>query len=403
MAQHYAPEEVSGAVLATELAEELAKRGHKVSFVTCAPNYPYGRIFQGYKNSILKKEERNGVKIFRTWSYISPKRSLWARLLNWITFSLSAFWGGLAAGKPDVIFSYSPPMPLGGSAWLLSLFWNVPWILRVEDLFPDAAIATGLITNKVIIRFLYATERFLYKKAAYISLISEGFRNILIKKGIPQNKLSVTPVWVNPQEIRPLPKDNEFRKENNLIGKFVVLYSGNLGETSDLEDVLSAAKILLTDPIIRFVFIGEGSKKAFLLEKTQELGLSNVQFFPFQPRERYAMTLAAADLGLVTLNSSSASFSLPSKTFNIMASGRPVIAISPEESEIAKLINKYECGVNVKPGESDLFSQVIQNLRSDNDKIIKMGNNGRSAIENDFTLSVAVRKIEKLLLRAIKS
>lgn len=125
MAQHYAPEEVSGAVLATELAIQR----HTVTFVTCAPNYPKGEVFPGYHNHLLQSETMDGVRVVRTWSTISTDKSFWQRLLNYGTWSAAAFWGGLWAGKPDVIFSYSPPLPLGVSVWLLSRLWRVLWVL----------------------------------------------------------------------------------------------------------------------------------------------------------------------------------------------------------------------------------------------------------------------------------
>ncbi|MBK7917807.1 MAG: hypothetical protein IPJ94_16395 [Chloroflexi bacterium] len=149
----FRPEEVSGAILATELAVDLVARGHIVSFVTCAPNHPQGKIFPGYTNSLLAREIWQGVQLVRTWSYISPPTGFWRRIFNYGTFSTTAFYGGLVAGRPDVIFSYSPPLPLGVAAWALSRLWRVPWVLRVEDLYPDAAVAAGVLQNQRAIRF----------------------------------------------------------------------------------------------------------------------------------------------------------------------------------------------------------------------------------------------------------
>src|SRR5512145_3149033 len=129
LAQHYAPEEVSGAALATHLAEDLVQRGHQVTFVTCAPNYPAGQVFRGYKNALSTSEIRNGVRIIRVWSYISPSKAFWPRIFNYGSFSLMAFWGGLRAGRADALLSYSPPLPLGLAAWLLGRLRGIPWVL----------------------------------------------------------------------------------------------------------------------------------------------------------------------------------------------------------------------------------------------------------------------------------
>lgn len=397
LAQHYAPENVSGAVLATELTEDLVDRGHKVSFVTCAPNYPKGELFLGYKNKLYSKEVLNGVNVIRTWSYISLKRNLWPRALNYSTFSLSAFYGGLLAGKPDIVFCYTTPLTLGIAAWSLASLWRIPWILRVEDLFSDAAIAAGVIRKKqAITKFLEWVESFVYQKATHISVISEGFRQNLLSKGVLAEKLSVTPVWADPNAVQPLPKHNGFRQKHDLNGHFVVMYAGNLGHSSSLDEVIEAAE-LLQNSNTRFLFIGEGVKKERLEIMAQSKGLKNITFLPFQPREMFPEMLAAADVSLVTLNSNSAGTSLPSKTFNIMASGRPILAVTPDNSEIAQIIRNAECGVNVVPGKPHLLADEIIKLATNHDLLKTMGLNGRKYLEAFFSRQHCVDQYETIL------
>ena len=400
MAQHFAPEEVSGAVLATELATDLAAHGQSVTFVTCAPNYPGGKVFSGYRNRVYHTEQQNGIRIVRTWSYISPQHSFWRRILNYGTFSASAFYGGLFSGKPDVIFSYSPPLPLGVAAWLLSRWWRVPWIMRLEDLYPDTAIAAGVLRNRFAIRFFSALEKFLYRRATHLSLISEDFRRNLLQKGVPADKLSVTPVWADPGEVRPLPRENQFRQQHDLNDSFVVLYAGNLGHTSAVEDLLDAADLLRTQPTIRFVLVGEGVKKAELLDIAQRQQLTNVLFLPFQPRERFAEMMAAADVSVVTLNPSLARTSLPSKLFNIMASGRPVLAIAPHDSEVAQVVERAHCGIVVQPGDPQEVANQVRFLRDNAAHGIEMGQRGRAELETRYSRERCVREFTDLLKQA---
>lgn len=385
MAQHYAPEEVSGAVLATDLATDLVAMGHQVTVVTCAPNYPRGELFKGYRNRALAVEWIDGVRIIRGWSYFSPKKTFWRRLLNYGTFSATALPAGLRAGRPDLIMSYSPPLPLGVSAWLLSRVYRIPWILRVEDLYPEAAVATGQLRNRAAINLLERLERFLYERATHISLISEGFRRNLLAKGVPAEKLSVTPVWADPAEVRPLPRENQFRLEHGLGSRFVIMYAGNLGVTSALDEVLDAAALLRDAPAIRFVIVGEGVKRQALMERASALGLDNVLFLPFQPRERFAEMLAAADVGLVTLNRDAAQTSLPSKTFNTMASGRPLLAVVPLDSEIASLVREGECGLVVAPQQPEPLADAIEWLSRDRCQTERLGRNGRHRIESTYS------------------
>lgn len=386
MAQRYAPEEVSGAVLATELATDLVVyHGHQITFVTGAPNYPVGRVYSGYRNSLATREKLDGVQVIRTWSYISHRKTFLRRILNYGTFSATAFWGGLLAERPDLIFSYSPPLPLGLSAWLLSRIWRIPWILRVEDLYPDAAVAAGVLRNKAAIKFFSKLERFIYRRADHISLISEGFRRNLLAKGVSPGKLSVTPVWADPDIVHPMSEENEFRRENGLNGKFVILYAGALGHTSALEDVVSAAELLKDVTEVCFVIVGEGIKKKSLMKYAADKRLDNVNFLSFQPRQRFAEMLSAADLSLVTLNRNSFSSSLPSKTFNIMASARPILAVTPPESEIAQLVSEGNCGINVPPSEPSKLAQTILQLKEDVSCLKEMGDNGRKLLESRFS------------------
>lgn len=393
MAQHYAPEEVSGAALATELAEGLAQRGHKVTFVTCAPNYPYGRVFPGYRNVLRSVEECNDVTIIRVWSYITPNRPFWSRIWNFVTFSIMALLGGMTAEKPDVIFSYSPPLPLGVSAWLLGGLWRIPWVLRVEDLYPDTAIAAGVLRNRYAISLFKELEKFLYRKATHISLISEGFRKNLLAKGVPPEKLSVAPVWADVDEIRPLPKENGFRQKLGVQGKFLVLYAGNLGITSALEDVIAGAALLRDHSDVVFLVVGEGIKKDVLVQ--QAGGLKQVIFLPFQPRASIPEMFAAADLGLVTLNADSSPFSMPSKVFTIMASGRPVMAITPPDSEMAQLLETAQCGINV--GNPQIFAQKILEIKGDPMLMNRWGENGRSYMVEYFSRKKCLDLYESML------
>lgn len=397
MAQHFAPEDVSGATLATQLADDLASLGMQVTFLTAAPSYPLGKVFPGHRNSLYSTEERGGVRIIRTWSYITPSKSTLSRLVNYSTFSASAFLAGLASGHYDVIFSYSPPLSLGISAWWISWIKKIPWILRVEDLYPDAAIAAGVLRNKSAIRFFHWLERLIYRKATHISLISEGFRKNLIAKGIESNKLSVTPVWADPDEIHPGEKQNEFANQHGLTDKFVILYAGNLGQTSAFDEILGAAEQLRSVPQIHFLLVGEGIRKADLEHRVREKSLSNVQFLPYQNRETVSAMLAAADVCLVSLNPSSSAYSLPSKTFTYMAGSRPILSISPESSEIASLVKSGDCGINVKNGELARLVDAIMFFYNNPETVLKMGINGRKTLIEKFSRRVCAEQFFRVI------
>jgi colanic acid biosynthesis glycosyl transferase WcaI len=215
--------------------------------------------------------------------------------------------------------------------------------------------------------------------------ISEGFREIIISKGISQEKISVVPVWADTDFVFPKNKDNEFRRKFKLAGKFVLLYTGNLGVASYLEDVLDAAELLNEEEGIQFILLGEGVKKKQLIESAKKKVLKNVMFLSYQPREEYPEVLASSDVGLVTLNPVSGSFSLPSKTFNIMASGRPILSIAMKNSDIDKLITMNVIGLNVPPGNPENLAKAIISLRNNNKETLEMGNRARFVCEESYS------------------
>lgn len=400
LAQRYSPEDISAAILISELAVDLAKRGHQVTMITEVPNYPHGKVFPGYRNKLYQEEVLEGVRVIRTWSAISPKKEFWPRIFNYGAYSATSLYGGLLAGKHDVVVNYSPPLPLGISAWLLSRAWGVPWVLQIEDLYPDAAIAAGVLKNQRVIALFKAIERFLYRHAQHISLISESFRKNLLGKGVPPEKMTLIPVWADPDIVRPMPRENAFRQQHGLEGKFVVMYSGNMGFTSCLEDALAAADLLRGQQDTAFVLIGEGVQKAALEEMAREKGLENVIFLPYQPRDLFPEMLAAADIHLVTLNASSSHSSLPSKVFNAMASARPILAVAPAESDLAHVVRSAQCGVLVPPEAPQQLANTIRALReSDPAELDRLGAYGRAELETNYARARCIEKYEQMLIR----
>ena len=399
MGQHFAPEEISGAVLATELAFGLLKKGHQVTFITSTPNYPYGKPLPGYKNRLIYREIIGGVVVIRTWSYLSPHKTMVKRLVNYSTFSLAATFGGFYCHKPDVIISSSPPLTLGISAFLLMRYWKVPWLLRVEDLFPDLLLSMGILKPSMITSVLFKVEKFLYQKASHIAVISEGFKTNLTKKGISSEKITVVPVWADPDQITPLAKENALYDELDLRGRFIILYSGNIGLTSSLDDLLAAAKKLENFPKILFLIAGEGVRKHAMRKTINDQRLKNVRLISYQPRNRYAELLSLADISVVTLNKASSVNSLPGKTFNIMASGRPILAITDPQSELGKIVTQFECGIIVQEGQADELADKIVNLLKAPKKLSEMGKNGRYAVVSFFSRNRCVDQFEQILIQ----
>ena len=360
---NYHPEPIGIAPLMTELAEGLAKRGHKVRVVTAMPNYPERRIYPGYRGKFYMTERINGVIIQRNYVMIRPNPSLLDRVFLDGSFVLTSFIHALKGERPDVILATVPPLPICLPAALMGWLRACPVVLNVQDIQHEAAVHVGLLKNKTVIRVFEKLEKFAYRTATSISVIADGFVENILGKGVPVEKIELIPNWVDVNFIRPLPKENNpFRAAHQLNGKFVVLYSGNIALTQDLPTVIKAAALLRHIPDIVFLIVGE--KQALERVKTycEKEGADNVKLLPFQPREKLPEMLAAADVGLVTQKHNVIAFNLPSKIPVLLASGRPIVASVPATGTAAKAVQQSGGGFVVPPEDSQEFALAIEGL-----------------------------------------
>jgi colanic acid biosynthesis glycosyl transferase WcaI len=285
---------------------------------------------------------------------------------------------------------------LGISGWILSKIVGAKLIVNVQDIYPDIAIQMGVFRHKAIIRFFESMERWVYRRADKIVVISDGFRRNLLTKNVPDGKICIVPNWADPDEIRPGTRDTAFRRELGIRDEFMVLYSGGLTFNSDLSALLQAADVLRGGRF-RFVIVGEGIRKADLIEETRRLRLDNVHFLPFQPASRYPEVLASADATIVTLNESAKFASLPSKVYKQMAAGRPIIGLADPSGELGELIATSRCGVCVAPSDSAGLTNALRRAAETPEAFRAMGANGRQYLEKYCSRKKSVGAIAELL------
>ena len=401
---NYHPEPIGIAPLMTELAEGLARRGHQVRVVTGMPNYPQRQIYEGYRGKLYSTEERNGVTIQRSYMWVKPKPKLLDRVLLDSSFVMTSFFQALRGWRPDVILLTVPPLPVCVPAALLSWLHNCPIVLNVQDILPEAAVHVGLLKNKAMIRVFEALEKFAYCTAHTISVIADGFVENLEGKGVPSNKLTCIPNWVDTSFIRPLSKtDNAFRIENGLEGKFVVLYAGNIALTQGLETVIEAAAKLQHVPEIAFAIVGEPKAIKKLKQHCQTHGANNVKLLPFQPREKLPEMLAAADVGLIVQKRNVVSFNMPSKTQVLLASGRAVIASVPSTGSAAKAIEKSHGGVVVEPENPEALANQILELYHHPELAMRLGKQGRQYAVDRYSFEQALTQYEALFEKVVQT
>jgi len=393
---NYHPEPIGIAPLMTELAEGLVNRGHKVRVVTAMPNYPQRHIYPGYRGKLYLTEQKQGVAIQRSYVWIRPKPGLLDRLLFEASFVLTSFVQALNSWRPDVILITVPPLAVSVPAALLGKIRRCPVVLNLQDILPEAAVHTGLLKNKALIQVFARLEKFAYRTANKISVITDGFIDNLLSKDVPASKLELIPNWVDINFIRPLPKDNAFRASHQLAGKFVVLYSGNIGLTQGLETVIETATCLSHIPDITFVIVGEEKALKGLENYCKTCGADNVVLLPFQPREQLPEMLAAADVGLVMQKHNVISFNMPSKIQLLLASGRPIIASVPASGTAARAVQKSGGGIVVPPEDPQALAEVILDLYQYPDKAEQLSVQGREYAIANYSFEEALNRYEKL-------
>ena len=396
---NYYPEPIGIAPLMTELAEGLVTRGHEVRVVTGMPNYPQRQIYDGYRGKLYATEEKNGVIIQRSYVWIRPKPGLMGRILLDGSFALTSFFQALNGWRPDVILLTAPPLPVSVPAALLGWLRNCPVVLNLQDILPEAAVHTGLLKNKLVIRVFELLEQFAYRTASRVSVITDGFVDNLVSKGVPKDKITCISNWVDVNFVRPLPKkNNPFRAAHQLDDKFVVLYSGNIGLTQGLETVVEAAKHLRHIPDIAFVIVGESKALEELQKRCQASGVDNVLLLPLQPRDKLPEMLAAADVGLIVQKRNMISFNMPSKIQVVLASGRPIVASVPPAGTAAKAVRQSRGGLVVTPEDPTALASAIQDLYNNPDKVERLGKLGRQFAIDRYAFEQALDRYEALFV-----
>jgi len=390
---YYLPDFGSAPVLMDELARHLAEAGHDVEVVTTMPR-ERGTEFRGL---VYSRRDGGGFAVKRFWAPRSPHPL--GRLLAWNVYTAGAMINLLSLRKGDALFLRTPPLQLGVPAFFAKATRGARVLVNVQDIHPDLAIESGILTNPAGIRFARALEKWVYGLADRVAVISDGFARNLRAKGVPEGKLAVLPNWVDTDFLRPLPKDNPVSRRLGLDRKFVVMYSGTVSISSDLalERFLESARLLAGDEDILFVIVGEGLKKEALRAKAAALGLKNAVFLPFQPYGDLPSLLASADVLLVPLDKDKSRLSVPSKLYTFMAAGRPILGLATPDSEVAAVLRATDSGPAVPPEDAAAVAAAVLELKRTPERRREQGGNAREHAVRHFAKGKVLRAYEELL------
>ncbi len=402
----FPPDVNATGLLMGQVGEDLVSRGHSVSVLTTFPHYEKFRVWDEYRGKFAQRERYRGMDVLRLYVHATgTKRRLTNRLLSYLSFNALATAAGVASRDSyDVILCPNGSFFSGLSAAAIGSAKNVPFIYNVQDLYPETPVRTGHLRNGLAIRGLERLERFMYSRAAHVSVITPSFRDHVLKKAtdLTPDRVSVIPNFVDTEFVRPLPKRNPFSEAHALTDRFVITHAGNLGYAYDLETLLDVAALLKSEPDMLFLLVGDGVVKPRLERKAQALGLDNVRFLPLQPHASLPWLRAASDVQVALYRRGSACHSMPSKVYEIMASGRPVLAAADAHSDLSNLVENTGCGVCVEPQDPVALADALRELRRDAAERENMGQRGRAVAERQYARPVVVDRYADLLQRVAR-
>ena len=359
---NFPPEVNAPATRTYEHAQEWIKLGAEVTVITCAPNFPHGNIYEGYKNKLYQKEMMDGIEVIRVWSYITANSGFAKRVIDYVSFAFSAFLVGLFS-KYDIIIATSPQFFTTWTAWGLSKIRRKPWIFELRDLWPESIKTVGAMKQGRTIEILEKIELALYHDATRVIAVTDAFKTNLTSRGIEANKIDVITNGSNVELFYPRPKDQELLEQFNLNDKFIIGYIGTHGMAHSLDFIVSSIANI-KDESIHFLFIGDGAMKQKIVELANNLALKNITFLDSITKDEVPRYLAICDISLAPLKKEdNFKMVIPSKIFEASAMQKPTLL--GVEGQAQEIIEKYNAGLCFEPENEADFIQKVMLLKND--------------------------------------
>ncbi len=387
-----------------EVLRSLQQAGHEVTILTSIPYPVPGRSerWDEYRGKFFLRESWQGAEVIRTWvcsPSILHSCKIMIRLLNMVSFCLHSLLVGLFLRRRfDILMTVShPPIAIGLNSGFIALAKRCPFVYCLEDIYPDILAEAGLIRRRLLFRFLRGLERWVYRRADRICVLSESMKSNLVDKKTPAEKIEVIPHFADTDRIKPLPRDNDLARSLNLTDTFVILYPGSLSFRYGIEEILAAVERIGDNPNVRWIFIDRGQHRQEYRREIEDRKLNRARILPFQTEQDYPWLLASCDVGLVTLERGFGAYSVPSKLFGLMAAGRAVLAMSESTGEVARIVRQAKCGLVVEPGDFDSLAKAVRRLAEDREQCRRMGLRGRDFLVANFPRDLLCQRYRDLL------
>jgi hypothetical protein len=395
---NFPPEVNAPASRTFEHCREWVRAGHQVTVMTCVPNFPSGRVYEGYKNKLVQSELLDGIRVIRVWSYITANEGFVKRILDYVSFMVSAVGISPRVKAPDLVISTSPQFFSACAAFLISRMRQIPFVFELRDIWPESIKAVGAMKDSLVIRILERIEMFLYRKAVKIVSVTRSFKKNLESRGVPGDKIEVVTNGVDLARFRPRDKDVDLVEKYGLENKFVAGYIGTHGMAHALETILDAAKAMRQMPGGKdcvFILLGNGARKSALMDRAKQMGLDNVIFIDSVPKEDVAKYWSLLDVSIIHLRKTPLFTTvIPSKLFECMAMGIPVLHGVMGES--AEIVETHGVGQLFEPENADALCRELLNLKQDRDLYRKLKRNCLAAAPEYDRKNLAARMLAEL-------
>lgn len=398
LTDNFPPEVNAPASRTHEHCRQWVAAGEQVTVITCAPNFPKGRVFDGYKNRLWQQEVVDGIRVIRVWSYITANEGFARRVLDYMSFMLSAFIASLFVRRVDVVVGTSPQFFTAVAAWAVGAVKRRPYVFELRDMWPESIKAVGAMQNSAAIRWLEKLEMFLYRRAARIVSVTNSFKDTLVRRGINGDKIDVITNGVDISRFTPRPKDAELQAQLGLQGCFVAGYIGTHGMAHALETLLAAMQQLQDDPQgarVRLLLLGDGARKAQLQEDAARMGLRNVVFVDTVPKDQVARYWSLLDVSVIHLRQTELFTTvIPSKLFECMGMGIPVLHGVAGES--AGIVQREGVGIVFEPENTAQLVRELLRLQADDALRQQFSQAGLAAARNYDRVNLAMRMLAQL-------
>lgn len=360
LTDNFPPEVNAPASRTFDHCREWVRAGNEVTVITCAPNFPQGKVYAGYKNKLLQTEMMEGIRVIRVWTYIVPNKGFFKRTLDYISFSITGFLAGLFV-KTDLIVATSPQFFTALAGRTLHWWKHKPWVMEVRDLWPESIKTVGAMNDSLFIRYFEWQEMRCYRSATRLVVVTDSFRKKLIERGVPEEKIYVVKNGVDKSLFRPMEKDASLVKELGLENKRVIGYIGTHGMAHKLDFILHCAKEMEDQDEFRFLFLGGGAEKENLVALKESLGCKNVIMLDSVPKAEVKRYISVLDVCLINLKKSPLFTTvIPSKIFENAAMRIPILM--GVEGEAQEIVESYGAGVCFEPENAGDFKLKLKAL-----------------------------------------